>query len=58
MNRDWIGKIQLALLFICIFWNKECSHNPNAIVEEVIVMRYKKMKAKYIKQYMWNSLFL
>ena len=57
MNRNCTGKIQVTLLFVYISWKKEYLHNIKASLEEVIAMRSEKMKAKYIKEYVWAKSF-
>ena len=49
MNRNWTGKLQVTVLFTYIFRKKLCPHTFKASLEEVIVMRSEKMKAKYMK---------
>ena len=57
MNGNWTGKIQATLLFIYIFWKKECLHNFKVSLENVILMRSEDMKVKCIKEYVWKSSF-
>ena len=53
----WTGKLQVTLPFAYIFWNKFCSHAFKASSEEVNVMCYLKMKAKYMKKVFLKSSF-
>ena len=54
-----MGKIQVEplIIYIYISWKKECSHNFNVSSEETTAMRYERIKAKYIKEYVWKSFF-
>ena len=47
MNGNWIGKLQVTLVFIYISWKKFYSHTFKGSSEKVIVMGSKKMKAGY-----------
>ena len=50
-------KLQVTLLFAYISWKKFCWHTFKASSEGVIVMRFQKMKTKYMKEDMWKSFF-
>ena len=58
MNRNWTSKLQVILRFAYISRKKFCSHTLKASLEEVIVTRSYKMKAKYMKEDMWKSFFV
>ena len=50
MNRNWVGKLQVTLIFGYISWKKECLHSFKTSLEEVTMMCSEKMKAKYLKK--------
>ena len=58
MNCNWTGKLQVTLLSAYISRKKLCSQTFKASLEELIVMHSEKMKAKYMKEDVWKSLFL
>ena len=57
MNRNWTGKLQVALLSVYISWKKLYSHTFKASSEELITMYSQKVKAKYMKEDVWKSFF-
>ena len=57
MHRNWIDKLQVALLPAYISWKKLWSHTFKVSSEEVILMHSEKMKAKYKKDDVWKKSF-
>ena len=50
MNCNETGKLQLTLLSAYISWKRLSLHTLIASLEEVIVMHYEEVKAKYMKE--------
>ena len=50
-------KYKWRFFFVYVNRKKECSHNLKDLSKRVIVVRSEKMKAKYLKEYLWKSFF-